>query len=180
MKYVAFLRGINVGVKTKVSMEILKKALEMNGYSEIKTVLNSGNVIFESAKRSEELLKKHIEEIIEKIFGFHSDVIICSGDKIKQLVQLDPFKQVTITDNTRLYVTFLSKQPAITVSLPYVSVEKDFFILSVSKKDVCWYVTVSPTRGTTEAMKFLEKTFGKNITTRNWNTIQKISALLLL
>jgi uncharacterized protein (DUF1697 family) len=89
-------------------------------------------------------------------------------------VKGSPFEDVTVTSQTRLYVTFLSEKPASNLEIPYESPEKDFRILSVSDSEVCSVLTLTPNRGTTKAMDILEKEFGKNITTRNWNTVQKI------
>jgi hypothetical protein len=68
----------------------------------------------------------------------------------------------------------LSEKPKSSIRIPYESPEKDFKILSVHDGAVLSVVTLTPKRGTTEAMSILEKEFGKSITTRNWNTIAKI------
>ena len=177
-QFVAFLRGINVGGNTKVSMEVLKSSLEKEGFFHTRTVLNSGNIIFESVELSQGKIKKIIEDIIEKNFGFHSDVIVHFRDVIRRLVQENPFKNINITSQTRLYVTFLAEPHENSLVIPYGSSEKDFTILQAMPTEICWVVVLSKAQGTTEAMKFIEKTYGKKVTTRNWNTVQKIAQLL--
>ena len=69
MKYVAFLRGINVGGKNKVKMETLREILSAQGFENVKTYINSGNVIFETDKTDDLKLAGQIEKAIEKEFG---------------------------------------------------------------------------------------------------------------
>ncbi|MBI5045336.1 MAG: DUF1697 domain-containing protein [Candidatus Levybacteria bacterium] len=173
MRYVALLRGINVGGKSKVSMEDLKKIFLSLGFSEIKTLLNSGNVIFSSDKNEIES-----KDIIEKALSDHYlkviPVLVRSIDAIHAFVKKDPFKGIEVTKDTRLYITFLSEPKKSSFSLPFISSDKAITILSVSDSEVCTLVTLLPQKSTTDLMVFLEKEFGKQITTRNWNTVVKI------
>lgn len=174
IQYVAFLRGINVGGNKKVDMQELKKMFELAEYRNVKTLLNSGNVIFESDGKNKKYLAENIERKIEEKFGFHSDVILFSIPEIQKLVDLNPFKNITVTPDVRLYVTFTSDKPLSNLSIPYESPEKDFKILAVEGNAIISVLTLSETRKTPEAMMMLEKEFGRKITTRNWNTIIKI------
>lgn len=173
-KYVAFLRGINVGGKM-VKMEALRKAIEELGYEHVKTLLNSGNVVFEAEEKNEKKLQQVIEEKLEKVFGFHIDVLLRTQKNIQALVSADPFKGIAVTPQTRLYVTFLSEKSVHALKIPYESPEKDFRILRVTDTEVVSVLTLSEKRGTTDVMKIPEKEFGKLITTRNWNTVKKIA-----
>ena len=173
-RYVALLRGINVGGNKTVKMEELKKALELLGYKNVTTILNSGNVLFETVKTPDKTLVASIEKQLKTIFGFEIGVMVRSEGEIKDLAKKNPFKGVQVTSDTRLYVTFLSQKPTSTLRVPYESPEKDFKILSTSSGDVCSVLTISARRNSTDAMKILEKEFGKKITTRNWNTVERI------
>ncbi len=75
MKFIALLRGINVGGKNKVAMAELKKCFEEAGFNNVMTYINSGNVIFESAQTDVSKLVRICEATVEKRFGFH---VICS------------------------------------------------------------------------------------------------------
>jgi|SRR5579884_2536688 len=153
MKYLALLRGINVGGNTKVEMAKLKECFEKLGFTEVKTLLNSGNVVFESPENS--LLKEKIEKQLEQTFGFYILVLIRTAEEIKKLIAKDPFKEVKITPDIRLYVTFLPEGGELTTA-----------------------ITVSPQKTTTDLMTRLDKKYGKTITTRNWNTVIKIAKLM--
>ena len=183
MRYIAFLRGINVGGKTKVPMSELKKTLEELGFTDVKTLLNSGNVVFSSDENSH-LLSEKIEQKLEKTFGFFIRVMVRTQKEIQELIDSDPFKHVTITPETRLYITFLSDEAKGSLEIPYESPEKDFGILRVTKGEIISYLQLSAKRGTVDLMNFIGKEFtsskadaGKNVTTRNWNTVLKLSNL---
>src|SRR5262249_53213795 len=93
---------------------------------------------------------------------------------IQKLVKREPFKAIKLTPETRFYVTFLSKNSKTLLKLPYETPEKAFRILEATKRQVCSVVTLLPNRATPEVMTILDKEFGKEITTRNWNTVVKI------
>lgn len=175
MKYVALLRGINVGGRSKVSMEDLKKIFTSLGFFDVKTLLNSGNVIFSSDKKVD--LREVIEKELDDYYKKTIPVLVRSIKEIDVLIKKDPFKDVVITNRTRLYVTFLSEPKKPSFSIPYISPDKAIHVLSASDREVCTAVTLLPQKNTTDMMVFLEKEFGKNITTRSWNTVVKIANL---
>jgi uncharacterized protein (DUF1697 family) len=172
-KYVVLLRGINVGGK-QVSMQKLKEMLVNMKFENVQTLLNSGNVVLQAPSKDIQALTAKIEKEIQKTFRFPVAVIIRPMEEVQSLVASNPFVGITTTSQTRLYVTFLSEKPNSKITLPYVSAEKDFQIISITDTVVCSALTLSEKRGTTDVMKILEKEFGKKITTRNWNTVIKI------
>lgn len=173
-RYVALLRGINVGGNKIVGMAQLKKAFESIGYENVKTVLASGNVLFDTEEIRRAVLGKQIEEKLKAVFGHEIYVILRTIDEIQRLSDTDPFKKIEINPQTRLYISFLSEKPKGNLKIPYQSPEKDFAILRVSSGEVTSYMTVSPDRNSADLMRVLEKEFGKKITTRNWNTLARI------
>jgi len=101
-------------------------------------------------------------------------VTLRTFSEIQKFVKSAPFKNVTVTPQTRLYVTFRRDKTKGSLKIPYQSPEKDFQILRASPTEVCSVLTLSPGRRTPELMSILEKEFGKTVTTRNWNTIIKV------
>ena len=174
--YVALLRGINVGGNKKVPMAVLKKTLEGMGYKNVATLLASGNVIFDSTQTDKKTLTATLEKELQKKFGFTIPVILRTLEEIRKLKKADPFKGISVTPDTRLYVTFVGEKPKSTLKIPYKDPVSDYRILSVLGTDVCSVLVVDENAGSVDAMKILEKEFGKNITTRNWNTVEKILA----
>ncbi len=179
MIYIAFLRGINVGGKRQVKMEDLKKDFESLGFTGVQTLLNSGNVIFSSTETNSTVLTQKIEEKLAKTFGWEIGVILRTSDQIQDLINSDPFKDISITPETRLYVTFLSEKPRSNLKIPHDPPDKSFRIIHLTDSEVCSVVLLSTDKNTTDLMKFLEKEFGKKVTTRNWNTIIKIAEVLV-
>src|SRR5437899_4674629 len=87
---------------------------------------------------------------------------------------MNPFKDVKLTPETRLYVTFLSEKPTPGQKAKLRAAGKDFKLLRVSDREVCSGITISPQRHTTDLMAQLEKELGRKVTTRNWNTIVRV------
>lgn len=171
-RLIALLRGINVGGHHKVPMAALAKAMEQLGCSGISTLLNTGNVLFNAP--GETLSETAIEIHLQNVFGFPIPVILRTFDELSELVQTDPFKDVTVTKDTRLYVTFLKNKPTTALQLPYFSADRSFQIISVSSTAVLSILDLSIGK-TVKGMDDLEKLFGKEVTTRNWNTVVKLT-----
>lgn len=174
-RYVAFLRGINVGGHAPVKMADLQAAFAGMGFCEVRTVLASGNVIFRSPRSDAVALAREIGAGLRKAFAMSIGVALRSLDELEKLRSSGPFRGIPVTPTKRLYVTLLSAEartPAI--AIPYSTANGDFRILRATGGEVFSVVDLAKGRGTPEAMAILEKNFGAGITTRNWNTILKI------
>lgn len=171
--YVLFLRGINVGGNSAVSMRKLETLLKSMGLTKVKTFLNSGNITFESEKSRAELKRRLVAELYKE-FGLKASAFIYGSDEIKSLVESDPFKKITVKPNTRLYVTFLGGRQKSAIKLPYKSPHSEFTLLFIDGSMVCSVLSLSKTTGTPDLMQFLEIEFGKNVTTRSFSTLRKI------
>lgn len=172
-RYIALLRGINVGGHHKVPMAGLRKGLAKLGFTNITTVLNSGNVIFETTEADINKLEQIITEKLEKLFGFPVPTILTKAENILHIQNFNPFKNIKVTKNIRLYVSFLKQKPGVHLNLPWVSKDNSYRILNIKDRIVFSVLDLSFNK-TPKVMETLEQTFGKEITTRNWNTISKI------
>lgn len=90
MKFIALLRGINVGGSNKVAMSDLKACFEKTGFNNVVTYINSGNVIFESAEKDTSKLVEICEEAIEKQFGFHVICLVVSASELLEALKHAP------------------------------------------------------------------------------------------
>jgi uncharacterized protein (DUF1697 family) len=176
-KYLALLRGINVGGHHKVPMEVLRKEFLKLGFTNVMTLLNSGNVIFEATETSTDELEKVIAESLQKALGFPIPVLVREADAMLHILHLEPFKNINVTADTRLYVSFLKQETTVDLKLPWLSDDQTYLILDVADKTIYSVLELSTTK-TPKGMDALEKLFGKEITTRNWNTVSKIVAKL--
>ena len=89
-RYIAFLRGVNISGKNKVPMEELKKGFEEMGFSEVRTYLNSGNVIFSSDEGGMEGFTNQIETMIQRLFGIDIPVFVISKETLEDILAHAP------------------------------------------------------------------------------------------
>jgi len=172
--HVAFLRGINVGGNRLIKMTELRRAFEALGLLKVQTLIASGNVAFAAPGMELEMLTHKIQDKLKKAFGHDIPVILRTADQLRKMAASSPFKKVQVTPETRVYVTFLAKSTKARLKIPYESQEMDFRILKTTNTEVFSVVDASKGSGTLESMAFIEKEFGKNVTTRNWNTINRM------
>jgi len=172
-RYVVFLRGINVGGHHKIPMADLRKELEELNLENVVTLLNSGNVIFDTLIDNPESLEKLISEKLEKTFGFPVPAIVRKAKTIFQLFSDAPFRDVEVTKDIRLYVSFLKKNKQLDFELPWTNADNSFKIIGRRDKTILSILDLSVSK-TPKAMVALEKYFGADITTRNWKTIDRI------
>lgn len=166
--YVAFLRGINSGLNPTIKMDALKGVFEELGFQNVKTVIASGNVIFDAEATKENELERAIEEALPGAIGFESTTIVYKLADLKRLAKLDAFKDTKVTPTTRLFVTFVKKRPKTSQQLSGKSFEM------IRKSGRALFSVLGLAGTTPDFMKILDKEFGKNNTTRSWKTIERI------
>lgn len=171
--YAAFLRGINVGGNTLIKMEDLRKAFESYGYHNVKTLLASGNVLFEAPREKTMDLSQKITMKLRETFGREILVIVCSMADLRELETRQPFKDIEVAAHARSFITFISGNIK-NRDISSQSMHEGFQILNVSDGMVCSVLYEQPGTGTVELMSAIEKEFGKNVTTRSWNTIIRL------
>lgn len=146
----------------------LQKAFEDLGFTQVRTLIASGNVLFESSEKNEEKLQEIIEKKLEIVFGFTILVILRSKKEIKDLIMHEPFKNSSQEKGTRFQITLFSGDIKSKENIK----QEGFEILPIDKRTLA--SVVYPNGKTTELMTFVDKNFGKNSTTRNWNTLLKL------
>jgi len=110
--YVAMLRGINVGGNKSIKMDKLRASLEALGLEQVKTYIQSGNVVFKAAKVTPAAISTKIEASIPKTFGFQVSVITRTADEINEAIAGNPFLKQPGIDPEKLHIAFLSEAPA--------------------------------------------------------------------
>lgn len=173
--YVALLRGINVGGKT-VKMERLRGVLAALGFTAVRTLLASGNALFDAPAQDAAALRSLIEARLAEEFGFTIAVLLWTGSEITNLVRSDPFAGNVVSPATRQYVTFVGDTLTAPPAFPAGFAHDGLRIVRATTSELCIALTLSDGVGTVDLMASLEKVLGKNITTRNWNTVRKIAA----
>lgn len=171
MKYVAFLRGINVGGKTSIKMEELRKVFATLGFENIKSYIQSGNVVFETDETDEEKLTEMIGNAVETNF-FKTPVMIRSLEEIKEIQANNPFSGEEFEDKL-FHVVFLSEM---------LSDEKEKLLLSQNKENEKFAVRGRNVYcllrdGVADSLlgkKFIDNKLKTPATARNWRTVNKI------
>lgn len=170
MKYVALLRGI-MPQNPNMRGEKLRGVLEKLGFENVKTVINSGNVVFDSRSTSSNALEKKIEAAWPKELGFKSCTIIRSQEELKALYKRKPFKTNVHSPKNYLTVTFFKNHSSKLRTLPRKG--PGFTVRGIFKREICTAVDTTHS-GTPEMMRDFEKQFGKEMTTRTWKTLERI------
>jgi uncharacterized protein (DUF1697 family) len=176
VKYVALLRGIGPS-NPNMRNEKLRWLFEQLDFENVQTVISSGNVLFESPSRGVQALEAKIEEAIEHRLGFTSTTIIRSHRALARLVGDNPFGDLEDTPTARLNVTFLKKKQRTDLRFPYAVEDKGYAVVGMHGREVLSVVDLTGAT-TPDLMAWLERQFGKEITTRTWKTVGRILSRL--
>jgi uncharacterized protein (DUF1697 family) len=172
-RYVAFLRGINVGGNKLIKMDALAAAFTSAGFRNVKTYIASGNVIFDSAATKPEVLSKKIEQKLLQTFGHQIAVMVFPLSDLEALVKRNPFKRVKRDAEVMLFVTFLRSEVAPVKSL-LESKTENLKVIAVENRAAFIVARRQQTGRVGFPNNFIEKEFGVAATTRNWSTVQKV------
>ena len=176
MTYVALLRGINVGGRNIIKMAALKVCLEQHGFRNVATFIQSGNVIFESDERNAGKLTTQIEGALSKMFHYDSRVVLRSHAQLRAVVAGAPREWNRRTD-LRCNVAFLREPVTARHALAEVDVEPQ--VDSVQEgKGVLYLSTLVTGLKRSRFTKVIGKSIYRHMTIRNYNTCQKLLALL--
>lgn len=110
MKYIAFLRGINVGGHRIIKMDALRAMFNQMGFKEVGSYIQSGNVIFNSRSENGEQLTSWIETYLEKELGYAVVVMLRTFDELKAVADNCPFDDSDIEKHEKIYITFLKEE----------------------------------------------------------------------
>jgi len=175
--YIAILRGINVSGHNKIPMLELKAMFEGLGYKSVVTYIQSGNVIFKTAKAKDDtVIASKVEAAINRTFNYTVPVIIRSLQEMETAVTNNPFIGQDGIDIEKLHITFLASVPD-TASLEKISqydYPPDKFI--ILQKEV--YLYCPGGYGNTKLSNtFFENKLKTTATTRNWKTVNTLAEL---
>jgi uncharacterized protein (DUF1697 family) len=171
--WVALLRGINVGRAKRIAMAELRALVEEAGYTQARTVLNSGNVVFAGPAAPPERVAARIERAVEARVRFHAHVVVLDAGTIDTIV-----KEHTLTqaDNpSRLLVVFV--QDAARLAAVEALASRDWSPEALAVGTRCAYVWCPAGVLDSPALQAVGRALGNQVTTRNWATVQKLHAL---
>ena len=167
-RYAAFLRGV---MPMNCKMADLRAAFEAAGFADVKTVLSSGNVVFDARTTSEKVLQQRAEAAMQERLGRAFLTIVRPIDQLRALLTTDPYRPFRVSPKAKRIVTFLRGRPTSRITLP---IEADGArILTIKGADI--FTVYLPTPKGPVFMSMIEKAFGKDQTTRTWDTIAKVA-----
>lgn len=167
-RYAAFLRGV---MPTNCKMPALKEAFETAGFTDVKTVLGSGNVVFSARSSSEAALQQKAEAAMQERLGKTFLTIVRPIEQLRKLLATDPYKPFKVDPKAKRIVTFLRGRPTAKIKLP---VELDGARILTMKDGEIFSAYLPNPKGPV-FMSLIQKTFGKDVTTRTWDTVVKVA-----
>jgi uncharacterized protein (DUF1697 family) len=175
MKYIAFLRGINVGGKNKIKMENLREVFGSLGFENVKTYINSGNVIFETDEIAGKELTAKIESAIEKEFLLKIKVIVRKMSEIENIVANNPFAG-QFENEKDLHVFFLDEELPEDKRELLLSNNNENEQFAVRDREIFCLLRI----GVLDSLMgkdYIGKKLKVSATARNWRTVNKIAEL---
>ncbi len=170
---IAFLRAVNVGGKNSVKMSDIKGMMHALGFLNVRSLLQSGNIVFEGSLSTILAADERLEKAFEEMTGFRSDFMIRTSEELQRIVDGNPFAEEGRTDPSHLVVLFLKKEPAAEQIEGLRAAIKGREVIFGKGTELYMYYPdgVGDSKLTNG---IIEKNLGSRGTGRNWNTILKL------
>ena len=172
MKYVALLRGINVGGNNMIKMETLRATLASLGFANVKSYINSGNLIFETATTDDGKLAKKIHDAIQKDFGFDISVMVRLMAEIEEIIAKNPFAGQFENDKD-VHLFFLNDELTAEQEALLFEQANDNEQFAVIDRHIICLLKIS-ILDSSVGKGFIDKKLKVATTARNWRTVNKI------
>ena len=175
-RYLIMPRGINVGTGNRVPMATLRSKLTGLGYTDVVSILNSGNVIVSAESDCTEDITVAVQRLLRDEFNVSVPCIVRTANQIREVIARNPLRDL-VSEPSRYLVNFLSDEPdseAVGVLL-----SEDHSPEAIAIEGAEAYVwTPDGVKAMTLSYAYLERRLGVVATARNWNTVQRIVAKL--
>jgi uncharacterized protein (DUF1697 family) len=171
--YVSLFRAINVGGNAKVGMAGLKEMHEALGFKKVVTLLQTGNVVFESDEIEPAQLEKQIAQEFERKFGFATEVMVRTATELKELVKHNPFVNQPEKETKWVLVLFLSASPDQAAQQALFSSYTGPEEMFITGKEMFIYYPDGMGRSKLTNI-LIERKLKVTGTGRNWNTVTKL------
>ena len=170
------MRGINVGGKKLIKMDQLVRVFESLGLKNVRTFIQSGNVIFDTPEPDRAALIQRIERKLLKAFGHEVTVVLQTIDELEDILRRSPFRKIKPSADVMMFVTFLADEPRSKAKLPLHFTTENLEVLSMRNRAASILCHRKKNGFFAFPNNFFEKQFGVAATTRNWTTVNKIVA----
>ncbi len=171
---IALLRGINVGCAKRVAMADLRTLLTNLRYGDVRTLLNSGNVVFTSPRANTKDAATRIEKAIAERLGVSARVIVVTAAQLNRVVAENPFARIA-NDPSRYLIGFLAN-PADRSKLESLC-EQTWKPDALALGDGVAYIWCAGGILESQLLEAVGRALKGGLTTRNWATVMKLNAL---
>jgi uncharacterized protein (DUF1697 family) len=173
---IALLRAINVGGRAKVAMSDLRDVMTALGFAGVRTLLQSGNVVFGAARQSGRALEDALEAAVARTLGFHVDIVVRSAAQWRAIVDSNPFPEEAARDPGHLVLMALKDRPAKRSLDELRAAHRGPEVVRADGSQLYLYYPDGIGRSKlTNAL--IEKHLACRATGRNWNTVLKLAEL---
>jgi uncharacterized protein (DUF1697 family) len=174
--HIALLRGVNVGGNQMVAMADLRGLLESLGFTEVRSLLQSGNLVFDSADRTGADLQTLLETVVHENLGLRTDIFVRSLEAWRALIAANPFPEFAEADPGHLLTVFLKDAPdKKDVGALRAAITGPEIVRAESRQLYACYPDGIGRSKLTNGL--IEKKLGTRVTGRNWNTVLKLGAM---
>jgi uncharacterized protein (DUF1697 family) len=178
-RYVALIRAINVPGHQTLRMDDVRATFAAGGYENVRTCLQSGNVIFDCRRAGPPAIRQNIRTLFSQRFDAEPEFVLRSGREMQRLVSSDPFKGIAAAGpRVKLYAAFLLRKPRSTPAFPLVSAKEALTAVSMKNEEVFLVSRLKPNGFFGFPNNFIEEVLGVQATTRNWSTVTRIAAFV--
>ncbi|WP_298477513.1 DUF1697 domain-containing protein [uncultured Maribacter sp.] len=177
--YIALLRGINVSGHKKIKMADLRLLLEKEDFTNVKTYIQSGNIIFSSQEEDSTKLEHQLSTLIKENYDFEVPVLVKNAEQIKDILDKNPYKNKEDLASNKIYFVVLKEAPKIENSsiLSSISFQNEQLVITPT----CVYLRCALGAGKAKCTNnFIEKKLKVSATTRNYKTMLKLQEMALI
>lgn len=175
MRYIALLRGINVGGNTMIKMADLKTALETLGLENVVTYVNSGNIGFDTKKTAEKSLVVKIEKVIEKGFDKSVSVMVREQKDITNIIAANPFDGEFET-HKQMHVLFMREKMSKEKEDQLLEQQTEREKFAVVGREI-YALLLDGVADSLLGKGFIDRKLKISVTGRNWRTVEKLAEL---
>jgi len=174
--HIALLRAVNVGGRTAVVMSALRDLVNSVGFTEVRSLLQSGNLVFKNSKLEGPETERLLETQVASKLGLRTDIFVRTAKEWEALIARNPFPDAAENDPSHLVVMFLKKAPGgKAVQALQAAIEGPEIVRAHGMHA---YITYPDGTGRSRLTnRVIEKHLGSSGTGRNWNTVRKLAAL---
>jgi uncharacterized protein (DUF1697 family) len=178
MKYVALLGGINVGGQKSIKMNELAILFNALGFSDVKTYLQSGNVIFDAAAKglNRSRIGEAIQNAIHKKYGFKVTIVLRTAEELAGIIKSNPFTKKKVLQKDKPHVTFFQEAPKIDIRLDTILPKNDGELYFINQTEVYLYCPNGYGKSKLNNPA-IERRLKATTTTRNWKTVTELYKL---